>query len=312
MITINDIQSAHNRIRPFIHNTAVLTSTSLNNISESSLYFKCENFQKSGSFKIRGVANALLQVHKDHSSKGFVTASSGNHGAALSMVATYLGCNSTIVMPSNAPEIKIQNVKRNGGEIIWCKPNQNSRDQILQKTLDETGGILIHPYNDYRIIAGQATAALELIEKYKDLDMLVAPLGGGGLLSGTISSVKQINPRIQVYGAEPYQADDGYRSIISGRIQENLTTDTVCDGLRAQIGIIPFSIIKENVDAILRLKEDQIIEAMRFAWECLKIIIEPSCAITLAAILHNKQIFRGKKIGLIITGGNVDLDNLPW
>ena len=312
MISINQIHEAHRRIKPYIHNTQTLFSRTLNNMSKATLYFKCENFQRSGSFKIRGAANTVLQLSKKEISRGFVTASSGNHGAALSMISTEVGCSATIVMPKNTPKIKIENVERNGGNIIWCDPNQNSRDQILQKTLTETGGFLIHPYNDIRIIAGQATAALELINEYSDLDIIIAPVSGGGLLSGTLCTVKQMNPKIEVYGAEPYEADDTYRSMLSGRIESNLTTNTICDGLRAQVGVINFPIIKKNVESILRVKESSIIEAMRLCWECMKIIIEPSCAITLAAILNNKDIFEGQKVGLIISGGNVNLDALPW
>ena len=311
MIELSEIRSARLRIKPFIHQTPVLTSLSLNKMIESELYFKCENFQKSGSFKIRGAANTVLQLNNQELGKGVVTASSGNHGAALSMVASRLGITPIVVMPNNAPKVKVDNVKRNGGKVVWCEPNQVSRDKILDDIMKQSNSILVHPYNDKRIIEGQSTVTLEFLEQCPDLEIIVSPVSGGGLLSGTICSVKNLNKTIEIYGAEPKEADDTYRSIKSGTIQVNQSTNTICDGLRAQIGTITFPIIKDNVEGILTIEEQDIIDSMELIWETMKIIVEPSCAITLAAILKNKRIFQGKKVGLIISGGNVDLKNLP-
>ena len=312
MIELSEIRKARSRIKPFIHRTPVLTSSSLNNVIDSELYFKCENFQKSGSFKIRGAANTVLQLNSQELEKGVVTASSGNHGAALSMVVSRLGISSIVVMPNNTPKVKVDNVIRNGGKVVWCEPNQVSREKILDDIIKQSNSILVHPYNDKRIIEGQGTVALEFLEQCPNLEIIVSPVSGGGLLSGTICSVKNLNKTIKIYGAEPKEADDTFRSIKSGTIQVNQSTNTICDGLRAQIGTITFPIIKDNVEGILTIEEQDVIDSMKLIWETMKIIVEPSCAITLAAILKNKRLFQGKKVGLIISGGNVDLKNLPW
>ena len=312
MPTLNEIKIAHNRIKPFIHITPVLTNSSLNYLAKAELYFKCENFQKAGSFKIRGATNTVLQLSDDDINKGIATASSGNHGAALSMAVKNLGGITKVVMPNNTPEIKVRNVKRNGGHVIWCEPNQISREKTLREVLDDTGSVMVHPYNDEKIISGQGTAALELMEECPDLDIIVTPVSGGGLLGGTLSYVKEKNKIVKVYGAEPMEADDTYRSLSTGEIQSNKTTNTICDGLRAQIGTVTFPIIREKVDGIIRVDEKEIISTMRMIWERMKIIVEPSCSITLAAVLNNKKIFNGKKVGLILSGGNVDLNKLPW
>ena len=312
MIELSEIRKARLRIKPFIHQTPVLTSLSLNKMIECELYFKCENFQKSGSFKIRGAANTVLQLNSQELEKGVVTASSGNHGAALSMVVSRLGITPIVVMPNNTPKVKVDNVKRNGGKVVWCEPNQVSREKILDDIIKQTNSILVHPYNDKRIIEGQGTVTLEFLEQCPNLETIVSPIGGGGLLSGTICSAKSLNKTIKIYGAEPKEADDTFRSIKTGTIQVNQSTNTICDGLRAQIGTITFPIIKDNVEGILTIKEQDIIDSMKLIWETMKIIVEPSCAITLAAIVKNKRIFQGKKVGLIISGGNVDLKNLPW
>lgn len=312
MPTFQDIKNAHKRIRPFIHRTPVLTNSSLNKLSGADLYFKCENFQKVGSFKIRGATNTVLQLTDEELALGIVTASSGNHGAALCMAVSNRGGKTIVVMPNNTPKIKVDNVERNGGEIVWCEPIQASREKVLQEIMDETGAVLVHPYNDERIIAGQGTAAKELLEDYPDLERIVSPVSGGGLLSGTLCSAKEIKPGILVYGAEPAEADDAYRSLQSGEIQGNKTTNTICDGLRAQIGTITFPIIQEKVDGIITVTEDEIIHSMRLIWERMKIIVEPSSAITLSAILKRKELFKGKKVGLILSGGNVDLEDLPF
>ncbi|MFL2983366.1 MAG: pyridoxal-phosphate dependent enzyme [Candidatus Neomarinimicrobiota bacterium] len=312
MLNLNEIQKARTRIDSYVHYTPVLTNKSLNKLTEAELYFKCENFQKSGSFKIRGAANAVLQLKADELKRGIVTASSGNHGAALSMIVSKLESEIKVVMPKNTSKIKIDNVKRNGGEIVWCDSNQSSREKVLNNIIKETKSVLVHPYNDRYVILGQGTVALEFMEEHKDLDIIVSPISGGGLLSGTICSAKAINNKIKVYGAEPIEADDAYRSILSGKIETNNTTNTICDGLRAQLGSITFPIIKDEIDGIFTVNENEIIYSMRLIWETMKIIVEPSCSITLAAVLKNKNIFRGKKVGLILSGGNVDLNDLPW
>lgn len=312
MITIKEIQKAHKRIIPFIHRTPVFTNKSLNQESGADLYFKCENFQKAGSFKIRGATNAVMLLSDEDLSKGIVTASSGNHGAALAMAVAFRGASVQVVMPKNTPQIKVENVIRNGAEIIWCEPNLKSREKVLKKIMDETGSILIHPYNDRNIIIGQGTAAKEFVEDVPGLDIIISPVSGGGLLSGTLVYAKEINSKLCVYGAEPEEANDAFRSLKYGSIQLNKTTNTICDGLRAQLGDLNFPIINEKVDEIITVSENEIIDAMRMVWERMKIIVEPSCSITLAAILKRKDVIKGKKIGLIMSGGNVDLSQLPW
>jgi len=312
MPSFKDIQDAHERIRPFIHRTPILSNASLNKLSGAELFFKCENFQKAGSFKIRGATNTVLQLTQEELDRGIVTASSGNHGAALSMAVSNRGGKTTVVMPNNTPKMKVDNVERNGGEIVWCEPVQESREKVLKELLAETGAVLVHPYNDERIIAGQGTAAKELLEDHPDLDMIISPVSGGGLLSGTLCSGKEMKPEILVYGAEPEEADDAYRSFQSGEIQANETTNTICDGLRAQIGTIPFPIIQEKVDGIITVTEEEIIDAMSMIWERMKIIVEPSSTITLAVILKRKELFAGQKVGLILSGGNVDLGEIPF
>ncbi len=312
MVTFQEITRSHHRIEKFIHRTPVLTNSSLDQFTGTELFFKCENFQKTGAFKIRGVTNAIQQLSKKVIKKGIATASSGNHGAALSKAVCSRGGKVTVVMPDNSSQIKVQNVRRNGGNIIWCKPLQESREQVLNDFVVKTGAVVIHPYNDERIIAGQGTAAMELLENQPNLDLIITPLGGGGLLSGTLCAVNKMNPKVKVYGAEPKAADDAYRSLKAGKRMKNETTNTICDGLLAQIGEINFLIIKELVDGIITLTEMEIIDAMRMIWERMKIIVEPSSSIVLAAVIKNMDMFEKKKIGLILSGGNVDLDDLPW
>ena len=312
MVTFNDIEIAHNRISEYVYNTPILTSETLNNDTGAKLFFKCENFQKTGSFKIRGATNAILQLKKADIPKGIITTSSGNHGAAVSYTAREIGASSQVIMPENTPKNKIENVKRYGGEIIFCEPNIESREQTLEKTVNKSGASIIHPYNDEKIIAGQGTAAKELIEEVPDLDAIICPVSGGGLLSGTLLSAKELKPNLQVFGAEPKNADDTYRSILNNKIMPNTTTNTIADGLRAQLGSITFPIIKNNVNCILLVSEEMIINSMYLIWQILKIIIEPSCSIVLAALLLNSEKFINKKVGLILTGGNYDIKRVPW
>jgi threonine dehydratase len=312
MVTYNDIEKAHQRISDHIHNTPILTSDSLDNELGSNLFFKCENFQKTGSFKIRGATNSILQLNDTEIKNGIITTSSGNHGAAVAFIADKIGTSSKIIMPNNTPKNKIENVQRYGGEIFYCEPNIKSREDTLEKMIQKSGGSIIHPYNDEKIIAGQGTAAKELIEKVPDLDAIICPVSGGGLLSGTLLAAKNLKPDIKVFGAEPENADDTYRSILNNKIMSNETTDTIADGLRAQVGTVTFPIIKENVDKILLVSEEMIISSMYMIWQRLKIIIEPSCSIVLAALMLNSNKFLNKKVGLILTGGNYDLKQIPW
>lgn len=312
MVTLKDIQSAHNRIAPFIHRTPILTNKSLNELTGAELYFKCENFQKAGSFKIRGATNTVELLSQEELDRGVATTSSGNHGAALSMAVSRRNGKTKVVMPHNTPKIKVKNVERNGGEVIWCEPDQQSREKVLKDLVDETASTVVHPYNDERIVMGQGTAAKEFIEDQPDLDAIISPVSGGGLLSGTLISAKSMNPRIKVYGAEPLEADDTFLSLKKGEIVPNKTINTICDGLRAQIGTITFPIIQSHVQGVITLTENEIIESMKMIWERMKIIVEPSCSITLSAVLKSKELFLGKKVGLIISGGNVDLEKLPW
>ena len=312
MVTLKDIEAAHERIRPHIHRTPVFTNNSLDELSGAELYFKCDNFQKAGSFKIRGATNTVEQLTIEELNRGVATTSSGNHGAALSMAVTRRGGKTKVVMPNNTPKIKINNVERNGGEVVWCEPEQESRESVLKDLIEETGAVVVHPYNDERIMAGQGTCAKELLEDHPELDVIVSPVSGGGLLSGTLLSSKALNTDIQVFGAEPAEADDAYRSLKLGKIVPNETINTICDGLRAQIGGLTFPVISDLVDDIITVTEEEIIDSMRMIWERLKMIVEPSSSITLGAVLKNKDKFNGKKVGLIISGGNVDLDHLPW
>ena len=312
MITLKDIEKAHDRIRPFIHRTPILTNSSLNELSGAELFFKCENFQKAGSFKIRGATNAVQLLSEEDLKKGIATTSSGNHGAALSMAVTRRGGKTHVVMPHNTPKIKVENVKRNGGEIVWCETSQESREGVLEDLVKKNGSEVIHPYNDERIIAGQGTCAKELIEDCPDLDIIVSPVSGGGLIGGTLIMANEIEEKIEVYGSEPSEADDAFRSLVAGKIIPNKTINTICDGLRAQIGVLNFPILKEFVSEIITITEEEVIDAMRMVWERMKLIVEPSCSITLAAVLKRKAQFSNKRIGLILSGGNVDLDRLPW
>ena len=312
MVTYNDIEKAHQRISDHIHNTTILTSDSLNNELGSNLFFKCENFQKTGSFKIRGATNSILQLNDKEIKNGIITTSSGNHGAAVAFIANKIGASSKIIMPNNTPKNKIENVERYGGEIFYCEPNIKSREYTLEKMVQKSGGSIIHPYNDEKIIAGQGTAAKELIEKVPDLDAIICPVSGGGLLSGTLLAAKNLKPDIKVFGAEPENADDTYRSVLKNKIMSNETTDTIADGLRAQVGTITFPIIKKNVDKILLVSEEMIISSMYMIWQRLKIIVEPSCSIVLAALMINSKRFLNKRVGLILTGGNFDLKQIPW
>lgn len=310
--TLTDIQSAHSRIRPFIHFTPVLTSRQLNKMFDCELFFKCENLQKVGAFKFRGATNAVLLLSDEEKKRGVVTHSSGNHAAALALAASMNGVKANIVMPETAPEVKKNAVAGYGAEITYCRPTLQAREETTRVIMERTGATLIHPYDNFNVICGQGTASLELIAEKPDLDFVIAPIGGGGLMSGTSTCVKGINNKIKVIGAEPLNANDAWKSFNSGQLVPSVNPLTVADGLLTSLSDLTFTIIRKNVDQILTAKEESIIECMLLVWERMKIIIEPSSATVLAIIRENPGIFRGKKAGLIISGGNVDFRKLPF
>ncbi|MDA3781534.1 MAG: pyridoxal-phosphate dependent enzyme [Bacteroidales bacterium] len=310
--TYNDIQETHERIIPFIHNTPVLTSESINSILKVELFFKCENFQKTGVFKYRGATNAVQKLDSKKMKYGVATHSSGNHAAALSLAAKRRNIPAYIVMPKNASKIKINAVRNYGGNITFCKSTLDAREKVLKKLESDTGAYFIHPYNNFDVICGQGTAAIEFLEKVPDLDYIIAPVGGGGLISGIAIAAKAINPKVKVYAAEPENADDAYRSFKQGVFIPVQRPKTIADGLLTSLSPLTFRIIRSNVDDILTVKEQTIIDAMRMIWERMKIIVEPSSAVALASVIDNKYLFRSKKIGIILSGGNVDLKKLPF
>jgi threonine dehydratase len=304
--------SAHDRIRPFIHRTPVLTSTLINQMVGAEVFFKCENFQKMGAFKMRGATNAVLQLSDKERSRGVVTHSSGNHGQALALAARSVGINAYIVMPANAPRVKKDAVKGYGGIITECESTLEAREAASARIVSDKGATFIHPSNDLEVIIGQGTSAKELLEDYPHLTAIFAPVGGGGLIAGTALAAEYFGADCKVYGGEPMEADDAYRSLISGKIETNVTANTVADGLRTNLGDQNFPIIQNGVERIIRVTEVEIVEAMRLIWTRLKIVCEPSCAVPLAALIKEKDNFKSQKIGIIITGGNVDLDQLPF
>jgi threonine dehydratase len=316
------IVAAHARIAARIHRTPVLTSASMNAISGAQLYFKCENLQKTGSFKIRGASNAILSLTEQEVEKGIVTQSSGNHGAAVACAAAWRGVPAWIVMPKNAPAVKAKAIESYGGKVIFCEPSVAARKATCDRIQLETGAHLVHPYDDDRIIAGQATAAKELLEEIGGLDAVFAPVSGGGLLSGTCLGAKGLRSEIRVFGCEPERADDAYRSLTTGTLQSQDSSDTIADGLRASLSPRTFAILRRHVDRILLVSEDEIISAARLVWERMKIIIEPSSAVAIAPLLKPGLVASlslpkradglAPKLGIIFSGGNVDLSSLPW
>lgn len=312
MYSKEDILKARTRIAPYIHRTPVLTSRLLDEVAGAKLYFKCENLQRMGAFKMRGASNAILQLTDEQRAKGVVTHSSGNFAQALALAAQLLGVKAYIVMPENAPKVKKEAVQRYGGEIIECKSTIAAREETSNAVGAKTGATFIHPYNDTNVIMGNSSAALELLEDYPDLDYIFSPIGGGGLISGTALTAHYFGNNCKVIGGEPFEADDAYRSMQSSKIEENKTINTIADGLRTNLGDKTFPIIQKYVDRIVRVKEDEIVKAMRLVWERLKVVIEPSGAVSFAAVLNSKDELKNKKIGVILSGGNVDLDNLPF
>ena len=342
-----DVLDASARIAPYIHRTPVCTCAALNALAGAELYFKCENFQKVGAFKIRGAANAVFSLSGDEAARGVATHSSGNHAQAVAFACRARGIGARIVMPENSSRVKVDAVRGYGADIVFCGPRQNDREETLERVLAETGSVIIHPYDDVRIIAGQATAALELLQQVSGgesshepngvkhgadvrqdgsvspindhetketpaLDIVIAPVGGGGLLSGTSIAVRRLSPTTIVIGAEPRNADDAYRSLRDGVLYPQPSGTTIADGLRTGLSERTFSIIRQHVSAIVTVSEGSIVDAMRMIWERMKIMIEPSAAVPFAAIMEKKLDVRGKRVGIILSGGNVDLDALPW
>ncbi|MCB1491514.1 MAG: pyridoxal-phosphate dependent enzyme [Rhodobiaceae bacterium] len=313
MTEFPDVAAAHERVVPFLHRTPVMTSASLDAASGAQLFFKCENFQKGGAFKARGAVNAVFSLDDATAARGVATHSSGNHGLSLCYAAARRGIPAWVVMPENAPKAKAAAVKGYGGEIVTCAPSTSAREATLADVIVRTGAEMVHPYDDDRVIAGQGTCAKELIEDMPDLDALIAPIGGGGLISGTILARDGLAPGADVYGGEPQQADDAWRSLKSGALAPaDDSPKTIADGLKAPLKDRTWGIIRAGVADILPVSEDDIVAAMMLVWQRMKIIIEPSSAVAVAAVLVNRPMFEGKRVGVILTGGNVDLDGLPW
>jgi threonine dehydratase len=310
--SFDQIRAAHKRIAPHIHRTPVVTSASLDALAGAQLYFKCENLQRSGSFKMRGATNAVLSLSEQEAARGVLTHSSGNHAAALALAARRRGIHAWIVMPSDAPQIKARAVEAFGGKIVFCEPTLAARETAASELAQRTGAVLIHPYDDDRIITGQATAAVELIEEVPDLDFVLAPVSGGGLLSGTAIAAKHLLPAAGVVGCEPRNADDAARSLAAGKIEPAATTKTMADGLRATLAPRTFAILQRMVDRIALVSEEEIVAAMRLLWERLKMVVEPSGAVSAAPALFKQIGAEGKKVGIILSGGNLDLDSLPF
>lgn len=307
------IEEAHQAIQPYIHHTAVLTNKSINKLVGANLYFKCENFQKIGAFKMRGATCAVLSLTKEQKEKGIATHSSGNHAQAVALTAAMHQVPAYVVMPHTAPKVKQEATLGYGAKVIFCEPTYYSRQETLEQILKETGATYIPSFDDYNIIAGQATVAKELIEDIGNLDLLMAPIGGGGLMSGTALAAHYFLPNAQVIGTEPMLVDDAYRSLMSGQKQGNPTgASSIADGLLTSLSDKTFGIIQQHVDEIVRVAETEIVDAMHLIWERMKIIVEPSSAVPLAAVLQQKEKFKGKNIGIILTGGNVDLRKLPF
>ena len=309
---LSDVKTAHERISPHIHYTPIVTSQFLDAKTGAELFFKCENFQKAGAFKVRGASNAVFGLDDAIAEKGVATHSSGNHALSLSYAAGRRGIPCTVVMPKTAPQAKKDAVIGYGGTIVECEPSITSREAVFAEVVAKTGADFVHPYNDPRVIAGQATCSLELIDQVKDLDCVVAPIGGGGMISGTCLTLSHLAPSIEIFAAEPEQADDAYRSFKAGHIIADDAPVTVADGLKVPLKDLTWHFVSNHVTDILTASEQEIIDAMKLTWQRMKMVIEPSCAVPLAVILKNPDLFRGKKVGVIITGGNVDLDKLPW
>ncbi|MEX0374386.1 beta-hydroxyaspartate dehydratase BhcB [Spiribacter pallidus] len=308
----DDVIAAHERIAPWIHRTPVLTSETFDQLSGAQLFFKCENFQKAGAFKARGATNAVFGLRPDQRAAGVATHSSGNHALSLSYAAGRRSIPCHVVMPHTAPQAKKDAVRGYGGEIIECEPSTSAREAAFTELERRTGADFVHPYNDPRVIAGQATCSREFMTQTEELDAVIAPIGGGGMLSGCCLTLSTIAPQVKIYGAEPRQADDAARSLHAGRLITDDAPQTVADGLKVPMKELTWQFVRQYVADILTVDEQAIIDAMKLVWQRMKIVIEPSCAVPVAAILANPSLFAGQRIGVIITGGNVDLDRLPW
>jgi threonine dehydratase len=311
-LDLDRIRRAHERIRPYIQRTPVLTSSRLDEACDASLFFKCENFQKIGAFKARGATNAIFSLGDATAQRGVATHSSGNHGAAVARAAQLRGIPSHIVMPSNSTKVKVRAVERYGAQVVFCEPTEEAREVTCAEVIRQTGATLIHSFENQDVMAGQGTAALELLEDVPDLDLVMCPVGGGGLLAGTATAAKSMRPKIRVMAIEPANADDAAQSFRAGRLIQTEKKFTIADGLRTNIGAPNFAIAQRYVDDIVTVSEEAIISAMRTIWETMKIIIEPSAAVPYAAIVTGRTDITGKRVGIILTGGNVDLDALPW
>ncbi len=311
-LTLADIRAAHERIRDKINRTPVMTSETLDSQASARLFFKCENLQKVGAFKARGATNAVFCLTEDEARRGVATHSSGNHAAAVSRAAKLRGIPAYIVIPNNAPKVKQAAVSRYGGKITLCEPTLQAREATAERIIAETGAQLIHPYNDLRVMAGQGTSAIELLEDVPDLDIVLCPLGGGGNLSGMAVAAKAIKPGIRVLGIEPQGADDAARSFRAGHIVPMVNPQTIADGLRSSLGDQTFAEIRQHVDDVVTVSEASIVKAMRMLWEVMKLVVEPSGAVAFAALLEDQLSVKGKRVGLLLSGGNVDLDTLPW
>lgn len=311
-LTLTDIREAHARILPHVNLTPVMTSETLDASAGAKLFFKCENLQKVGAFKARGAANAVFSLSEMTARRGVITHSSGNHAAALARAAKLRGIPAYIVMPENSPKAKQDSVRRYWGEITFCAPTLQAREATAHQLMEKTGAVFIHPYNDLRVMAGQGTSALEMLDAVPDLNVIVCPIGGGGQISGIATAIKSLQPRIQVIGVEPAGADDALRSFRAGHIVECDRPNTIADGLRVSLGDKTFAVIRRSVDDIVTVSEGQIVQAMRTIWEVMKLVVEPSGAVAYAAVMADRIRCRGKRTGLILSGGNLDLDRLPW
>jgi threonine dehydratase len=310
--SLADMLIAHERIKPHIHRTPILTSRVINELSGAELFFKCENLQKGGAFKARGASNAVFGLTDAQAVNGVATHSSGNHGTCLSYAAGRRGIPCTVVMPRTAPQTKKDAVRGYGGKVVECEPSTTSREAVFAEVVAETGAEFVHPYNDPRVIAGQGTCSKELIEQVDGLDAVIAPIGGGGMVSGTCLTLSNLAPQIKIYAAEPEQADDAYRSFRAGHIIADDAPNTVADGLKVPLKELTWHFVSKHVTDIFTASEQEIVDAMKLIWKRMKIVMEPSSAVPLATILKNRDVFAGKRVGVIITGGNVDLDKLPW
>lgn len=310
--TLADMLIAHERIRPHIHRTPVLTSGFIDDLAGAELFFKCENLQKAGAFKARGASNAVFGLSDAQAAKGVATHSSGNHGTCLSYAAGRRGIPCTVVMPRTAPQAKKDAVRGYGGRVVECEPSTTSREAVFAEVVAQSGAEFVHPYNDPRVIAGQGTCSKELLEQVPDLDAVIAPIGGGGMVSGTCLTLSSLAPYVRIYAAEPEQADDAARSFRAGHIIADDAPETIADGLKVPLKDLTWHFVRNHVTDILTASEDEIVEAMKLIWKRMKIVMEPSSAVPLATILKNPDVFAGKRVGVIITGGNVDLDRLPW